>query len=136
MKKGKQFLLDTQILIWLMRNETTKLKNKRLRFLDENCFVSIESLKEMAHKLAIGKIEIEANPKRLLKQIENFGISVLDFDKDAISALFNLPFYKENRDPSDRAIVAHAISKKMVLVSEDSQFRLYQKDGLYLQRLK
>ena len=132
----RKFLLDTHILIWLL-TEQAKFKNKNLNFLYEDCFVSVESLKEIALKLSIGKMEnIESNPKLLFKQIANLDISILDFDKDAVATLFNLPYNKDNTDPFDRAIIAHAISKKMVLVSEDSQFRFYQSSGLFLQRLK
>jgi len=136
MKGKKAFLLDTHILIWLTRGDYSKFKGCDMSFLRESCFVSAESLKEMALKLVHGKIDIEGDPKRLFKQIENLDISILDFDKDAVATLFNLPFYEENKDPFDRSIVAHAISKKMILVSEDSQFRFYQKHGLRLQRLK
>ncbi len=136
MKKKRIFLLDTHVLLWLIWGKTPKLKDKKLAFLEEICYVSVESLKEMAIKLSAGKLDVESNPKKLLKKIEDLGITVLDFDKNAVSALFNLPFNKDNTDPFDRAIVAHAISKKMILVSEDSQFRFYQKHGLFLQRLK
>jgi PIN domain nuclease of toxin-antitoxin system len=134
-KKRKRYLLDTHILIWLINENVAKFKNKKLDFLYADCFVSVESLKEIALKQALGKIDIESDPKRLLKKIENYNISILNFDKEAIIALFDLPFSKENTDPFDRSIVAHAISQKMILVSEDSQFRFYQKHGLFLQRL-
>ncbi len=136
MKKKRNFLLDTHILLWLIWGETSKLKGKKFDFLEEVCYVSVESLKEMAIKLSAGKLDVESNPKKLLKKIENLGITVLDFDKDAVSALFYLPFNKEHMDPFDRSLIAHAISQKMILVSEDSQFRFYQKHGLFLQRLK
>jgi PIN domain nuclease of toxin-antitoxin system len=123
-------------LIWLINKEAVRLKGKKLDFLREDCYVSVESLKEMALKSSIGKINVESNPKRLFKQIANFNISILDFDKEAIEILFNLPFIKENTDPFDLSIIAHAISQKMTLISEDSQFRPFQKHGLHLQRLK
>jgi len=79
---------------------------------------------------------VESNPKKLFKQIADLGISILDFDKEAVAVLFNLPVSTKNMDPFDRSIVAHAISKKMVLVSKDEKFPFYQKHGLLLQKLK
>jgi len=131
--RNNKFLLDTHILIWLIAG---KLKNKKYSFLDENCFVSVESLKEIAIKMAIGKMDIDFEPKILFKKIKDWNISILDFDKEAVMALYNLPYNKDHADPFDHSIIAHAISKKMVLVSEDSQFKFYQKHGLFLQRLK
>jgi PIN domain nuclease of toxin-antitoxin system len=137
MKGKRNFLLDTHVLIWLMAGKfsTPKFKNKKPTFIDEPCFISVESLKEMALKSSVGKLDIESDPKKLFQQITKFNVSVLDFDKEAVSALFDLPFNKGHLDPFDRSIIAHAISKKMILVSDDSQFRFYQKHGLRLQRL-
>ena len=135
--ENKFFLLDTHILLWLINNQRHKFGNNSMRFLYGNCFVSVESLKEIALKIYHGKMDdVESNPKKLFKQIADLGISILDFDKEAVAVLFNLPVSTKNMDPFDRSIVAHAISKKMVLVSKDEKFPFYQKHGLLLQKLK
>jgi len=135
--KNRFYLLDTHVLLWLLTGKSDKFKGNNVSFLNEICYISVESLKEIALKIYHGKMDdVESNPKRLFRQIADLGISILDYDKGAVSALFNLPVSPSNTDPFDRSIIAHAISKKMVLVSKDEKFPFYQKHGLLLQRLK
>ena len=130
-------MLDTHVLIWMINKDVSKIKKPDLKFFNEDCCVSVESLKEIALKVFHGKLDdVESNPRKLFKKIADYDISVLDFDKNAVTALFDLPYNENHKDPFDRSIIAHAISKKMVLVSADNQFQFYQKHGLLLQKLK
>ncbi|MDR2906460.1 MAG: type II toxin-antitoxin system VapC family toxin [Bacteroidales bacterium] len=131
----KKYLLDTHILIWLITNNTRKLKNKNLKFLREDCVASVESLKEIALLQDIGRFDIDTNAERLIKRLEAFSISILDFDKASTIAFFNLPYYSDHADPSDRSIIAQAIAKNLILLSVDSKFDRYKTCGLRLEEL-
>lgn len=67
----------------------------------------------------------------IIEAIEkDLNIKILSFSKEHISTLAKLTITKEHNDPTDHAIVSHAITKKLVLVSPDKKFTHYIKQHL------
>jgi len=92
--------------------------------------VSINVLQEFAHLLSAGKIEIKFTFKELFEKISEFGIEICPFEKKHLKYIFDLPYFPQHTDPTDRNIIAHAIADKRILISGDGNFSLYESAGL------
>ena len=77
--------------------------------------VSSISITEIAIKASLGKLELVFDP---LDAAEKSGFEMLDFlAKDAL-LLKDLPFH--HRDPFDRMLITQAISRKLIIATQDS----------------
>ena len=56
-----QYLLDTHTLLWFLQDDPQLPKkiSSRIRNIENNCFVSIASLWEIAIKIKLGKLSIK-----------------------------------------------------------------------------
>ena len=78
-------------------------------------YVSSISITEIAIKASLGKLELVFDP---LDAAEKSGFEMLDFSaKDAL-LLKDLPFH--HRDPFDRMLITQAISRKLIIATQDS----------------
>ena len=119
------FLLDTHAMIWFLNgDENLSDKAKRTILKEDNQgFISIASIWEIAIKLSLNKIELKNGFSNFLKLIENNGFEILPISFSHLIILSNLEFI--HRDPFDRMLIAQAISEKMNIISKDEQIRNY-----------
>ena len=71
----------------------------------------------------------------MIRSIEHdFGIQILPIDKKVIDTYSKLELNlgQDHKDPSDHIIISHAITVKIPLISSDSKFPFYTKQGLEL----
>ncbi|MFT4204357.1 MAG: type II toxin-antitoxin system VapC family toxin [Chitinophagaceae bacterium] len=130
-----RYLLDTNILVFLITDKTN----------DEICFEVREILKDFGSRLyaspvsiierqqlqRIGKVHFRKNIKAddLVNILENdFYVSILPFTKQHSGTLLRLTVF--HNDPSDHAIISHAITEKMTMVSSDKKFQEYTNQKL------
>lgn len=67
----------------------------------------------------------------LLKAVEDtFYIKILPFSKEHLASLSKLKTASRHKDPFDHAIIAHAITEKLTLISSDRQFKSYTEQHL------
>ena len=72
-------------------------------------------ISEIAIKASLGKLELGFDP---MDAAERSGFEMLDFSaKDAL-LLKDLPFH--HRDPFDRMLITRAISRKLIIATQDS----------------
>ena len=72
-------------------------------------------ISEIAIKASLGKLELGFDP---MDAAERSGFEMLDFSaKDAL-LLKDLPFH--HRDPFDRMLITQAISRKLIIATQDS----------------
>ena len=72
-------------------------------------------ISEIAIKASLGKLELGFDP---IDVAERSGFEMLDFSaKDAL-LLKDLPFH--HRDPFDRMLITQAISRKLIIATQDS----------------
>ena len=84
-------------------------------------YVSSISITEIAIKASLGKLELVFDP---LDAAEKSGFEMLDFSaKDAL-ILKDLPFH--HRDPFDRMLITQAISRKLIIATQDSIIDRYE----------
>ncbi len=117
-----KLLLDTHIFLWAL-SEPNRLSQKQVIAMEDPTnavYVSSISITEIAIKASLGKLELVFDP---LDAAEKSGFEMLDFSaKDAL-ILKDLPFH--HRDPFDRMLITQAISRKLMIATQDSLIDQY-----------
>ena len=111
-------LIDTHILIWYIEGNSS-LSQSMLDLIeapDNDLYISIASLWEMAIKIGKGKLDLE----NLLNQLE---IKILPIVFSDTETYLRLPFH--HNDPFDRIIISQAITRELSLMSADHEFSAY-----------
>jgi PIN domain nuclease of toxin-antitoxin system len=117
-------LLDTHTFLWFVMGNPRIAPRLRAQIEDNENFVSIVSIWEIAIKNGIGKLNLEVPFDDFIdRQIIPNGIQILDIKLEHLKVLITLPLH--HRDPFDRILIAQAITEDIVLVSADSVFSLY-----------
>jgi len=120
-----RLLIDTHILIWFL--EGNKLLSKSRRQIIANpqndVFVSIASLWEMAIKISVGKLTLAKLLADVIKQIAVENIEILPIAPEHTLQISVLPFH--HRDPFDRIIIAQAQLENLPVMTDDDEFGYY-----------
>lgn len=118
-------LLDTHSFMWFVNGHPslTEKAKEVIESTDNQRFLSVASLWEMAIKINIGKLSL-SEPYHLVKQqIINNNIELLPIEFEHTLQLVSLPLH--HRDPFDRLIIAQAMSETMAVVTKDENFKHY-----------
>jgi PIN domain nuclease of toxin-antitoxin system len=119
------YLIDTHTLLWLLDDEQhiPDQTLSQLKSPDNQLFVSIASLWEIAIKRSLGKLTIDRPTQVIIDELPRIGIALLPILPTHILRVETLPFH--HRDPFDRIIIAQALVEGCIIVSKDSNFPLY-----------
>lgn len=122
MSKVDRLLLDTHVFLWW------KLDDMRLRKAARDAiaraelvFVSVASAWEVAIKMRLGRLDLEAD---FAEGVTNSGFERLVIGFEHAAETRNLPDH--HRDPFDRMLVAQARIERLTLVSHDRQLEPYE----------
>jgi PIN domain nuclease of toxin-antitoxin system len=129
-----KLLLDTHTFIWAYSEpkQLPALAGATITNPNNEVFVSAVSFWEIAIKIAIGKLKpIGHHPTKLAQVAESLGIKPISLLPEEAATYVNLT---ENThfDPFDRMLIWQAISRKLTLISNDSQFEHFVPEGLKL----
>ena len=135
-----KYFLDTNIIIILFEGRYNELRSSVLKILDDveknSFYASSISLLEMAQLYRKKRFKnIDYNVfntgdkliKHILKAVPM--VKILPFEDKQAFVAGRLDFVPKHNDPNDLAILAHAISEKMTIISCDDKFPFYQKQG-------
>ena len=135
-----KYFLDTNIIIILFEGRYNELRSSVLKILDDveknSFYASSISLLEMAQLYRKKRFKnIDYNVfntgdkliKHILKAVPM--VKILPFEDKQAFVAGRLDFVSKHNDPNDLAILAHAISEKMTIISCDDKFPEYQKQG-------
>lgn len=134
-----KYLLDTNIILILFQGRENEVSKETVAILSDQknkFFASVISLNEITQlyrKKKIKGLDYERYDtaqkllKFLLKEM-NF-VCFLDFSEKHALKVATLNFVPKHKDPNDLAIIAHAMSEKMTVISTDDLFPAYQKQG-------
>jgi PIN domain nuclease of toxin-antitoxin system len=130
-----RYLIDTNVFIdYIEDRPVQKDVLYILEDSDNTVYVSSESIKEFIHLMQSGKILCKKNNNLMLDVfdiIENeLGFNIKYVAREHLRTLAKLEAVEGHTDPSDRLIIAQAITEKMPLVSSDRKFPKYRKFGL------
>jgi len=120
-----KFLLDTHTFIWFV-TDNPKLSQKSIALIEDlnnEIFVSIATFWEIAIKMSIGKLELKMKFSKLIEELKENEMTLLEIEFPHLVQLISLPFY--HRDPFDRLLIAQSMVEKMALVSYDSTLENY-----------
>ncbi|MBX3290573.1 MAG: type II toxin-antitoxin system VapC family toxin [Acidobacteria bacterium] len=120
-----RMLLDTHVLIWYLEgNESLSRRHRDLIVnADNEVFVSISSLWEVAIKTSIGKLTIAKPLTDIFKQLSVQSINILGIQPGHVLQVAALPFH--HRDPFDRMIIAQSYVEFLPIITHDKTFADY-----------
>ncbi|MEO8820646.1 MAG: type II toxin-antitoxin system VapC family toxin [Ginsengibacter sp.] len=101
-----ELLLDTHAFIWFIDGDNS-LPEKAvhtIKDINNECFISVASLWEIAIKLSLKKIELKSDFNKINNFLADNGIDILPITFDHLQKLLELPYH--HRDPFDRIIIS------------------------------
>ena len=134
-----RYLIDTHIFVWYAKERENLTPNvlSVLEDYENDICISSETLKELVI-LWNKKPNFRRwwkTPLELVRSVEDIcGIRILYLHKEhyEMYAKLQINEAQEHYDPSDHLIIAHAITNGIPLISDDSKFPFYRKQGLEL----
>jgi PIN domain nuclease of toxin-antitoxin system len=133
------YLLDTHILIWLLKNNRIKLnENTRedIEYFQYAYCISVETLREIVILQSLKKISFSLSVDKIITDLQKRQIDILSVEAAHIMELEKLPILsingKKHEDPFDRLLISQAIAGKYTVISSDSKFPFYKDCGLRL----
>jgi PIN domain nuclease of toxin-antitoxin system len=119
-------LLDTHAFIWFVEdNAQLPLKSKQIiEKQDNEVFLSIASVWEMAIKIQLGKLNINKSIEEIVELIAINGFQFLPILPNHIIRMSTLNFF--HRDPFDRIIIAQGLTESATILSRDAVFDNYE----------
>ncbi len=117
-----RFLLDTHILLWWLEDNPKLPWNIReiIQNPESLIFVSAATMWEMSIKKSLGKLDI---PDDLLEMLKDNEFQVLGVTADHGLKVGDLPYH--HKDPFDRILIAQALCERLMVISRDDKFKLY-----------
>ena len=131
-----RYLIDTNVFIRVIEDYDVSDNTKFILEDYENIvYVSSESIKEFIHLSQTGKISTKKrsiSSSKIFDFIESdLGFKVKFVSKEHLCRFTELDLVENHNDPSDRLIIAQAITEKIPLISSDTKFPKYKKQGLH-----
>ncbi len=119
------YLADTHALLWYVR-EPERVSRKAWALLEspeEPVFFSMASVWEIAIKLSLGKLKIDATVGEFVQAQVRNGFQLLPIQVQHVARVAELPL--EHRDPFDRLIIAQALVSGLEIITADPAFDRY-----------
>ncbi len=119
-------LLDTHAFLWWVADARALSRRARAAIASpgNECLLSLVSCWEMAIKVSLGRLKLDAAIERFVSEhLGANGFRLLDIDLGDVARVATMPFH--HRDPFDRLLVAQAAGRGLAIVSRDRVFRRY-----------
>lgn len=134
-----RYLIDTNIFVYLAL-DTDSLSNDVFNLLNEPDAVlclSVESVRELIvayNNKGLGNKKWKTAEDMVRAIEEDYYIQILPLQKEHMRTYSRLRLNtaQGHKDPSDHVIISHAITNHMHLISSDTRFPFYRKQGLEL----
>ena len=121
-----KLLIDTRTFIWLVGVSRQVSARAREAIADprNDLYLSAVSAWEIGRRHAIWGLELDGRPEDLIPAYRTrIGIESLPLTELEATTAEKLPLH--HRDPSDRMIIAQALSNGMAIVTSDEAFGAY-----------
>ena len=118
-------LIDTHALLWYLQGDAN-LSSSALNAIeskDNDVFVSIVSLWEIAIKLGLNKLEIQRPFENLEADLQRLDVKILPIAFAELNIYRSLPLH--HRDPFDRILIAQSIGNSLTIITRDALFEPY-----------
>ena len=135
----RRYLIDTNIFIYLS-TDTKNLDSDVFSILsapDALLYISAESVRELIiayNNKGWGNKKWKSAEDLVNSIEETFFIEILPIRKDVMQTYSRLSVNKtmNHKDPSDHVIISHAMTLGIPLISSDTRFPYYTRQGLNL----
>jgi len=129
-----RYFIDTNIFLFVIQ-ERDKLSRDVWNILNDyenKIYICSESIIEIILLLRVGRIEMPMwkTTEDIFSSLEEWGFVVDYIKKEHILALGKIEPILGHKDPFDHAIMAHAITNKVPLISSDTKMQNYRNQGL------
>jgi len=127
-----KILIDTCSFLWFIEDnpKLSSLAKNLIEDEDNEIFLSIISVWEIAIKTSIGKLSITDTLSEFIEtQVKVNDIKLLNINLEDTYLVSSLPFH--HKDPFDRLIISQAITGKLPIISYDSIFDSYPVSRLW-----
>ena len=132
-----RYLIDTNIFVYLS-TDRKGLHPDILAMLSEPdsvLYISTESVRELIvayNNKGLGNKKWKTAEDMVRSIEETYYVEVLPVQKEVMYTYSRLRINtpQNHRDPSDHVIISHAMTLKMPLISSDTRFDYYRKQGL------
>jgi PIN domain nuclease of toxin-antitoxin system len=121
-----RLLLDTHGLLWFIAGSSRLSQHVRdlIEGPENEKLVSIASLRELAIKLSLGKLDLDFPLDEFVsEQVLDGGFELLDIHVEHVAMVATLPFH--HRDPFDRLLIAQSLADDLPILSADAAFEAY-----------
>jgi tRNA(fMet)-specific endonuclease VapC len=132
----ERYYIDTNILVFMISGDTDNISTETRNILSDynsQLNTSIIAVMELLQIHRIGKVKFkkQKTSAEIIDAIENtFNVIIRPFSTQHLETLAKLSIPEGHNDPFDHAIIAQALSEKMVLISSDAKFERYTKQKL------
>ena len=126
-----KFLIDTHTFIWLIDDDpklSTTCKSL-IEDLDNEIFISIASLWEMAIKISIGKLKVAGVLQEMIEELYLRNIQILPINPSHVLKVETLPFH--HKDPFDRIIATQCLVENITAISVDEILDEYKVNRVF-----
>ena len=96
---------------------------------NNECYVSVASLWEVAIKMNIGKYSFDGGFSAFRELVKNNGFTVLQIEDEHMERLFALPLI--HRDPFDRLIITTALAEDLTIITIDENIQKYDVNWIW-----
>jgi PIN domain nuclease of toxin-antitoxin system len=120
-----RLLVDTHILIWFLEGNPSLTQPRQQLIIDSDneVFVSIACLWEIAIKISTGKLNLSLSMKEIVDYLGEENFNILSITSEHIIEVEKFHFH--HKDPFDRILAAQAKVESLVLITDDKYMKLY-----------
>jgi PIN domain nuclease of toxin-antitoxin system len=122
-----RLLLDTHVWLWFLTGDPklSPLVKNEIQRIENEAFVSVVSLLEVAIKMKIGKLETSTSLAQLEEATLASGIKILPLNAADVGSYLTIPLNETHRDPFDQMLLAISNIHGFTLVTNDEKMKLY-----------
>jgi len=132
---SSRYLIDSNIILFYVKDQeqlTEEVKDI-LNDYDNRIYVPSKCVEELIYLQQAGKADIKQwkSANDIIDFITDeacFGIKYVA--EEHLRTLARLPLFPDHKDPTDRIILAQAITEKTPIISSDRKFNDYKRLGL------
>lgn len=118
-------LLDTHAFVWFINgdDQLTSTNVDLIKDLENECYLSIASLWEIAIKHSLNRLALDGGFDRIQEFLVANEIELLPISFVHTQQLLRLEYH--HRDPFDRMIISQSLSEQIPVLTKDEHFKQY-----------
>ncbi|SFV87011.1 hypothetical protein MNB_SUP05-SYMBIONT-4-1095 [hydrothermal vent metagenome] len=128
-----KYLIDTHILIWLIKypKKISKQQIAVLQNPENQIYISNINFWEVALKSSKGKLDLFGfSPSDLPRIATELNLKIVDINAQTMADSYQLLPIKNHKDPFDRLLIWFCIQNNYTFISNDSKLHPYEEQGL------